>query len=98
MGFEVDFINSVQLCTHTQYKKVNGQILTEKDLSDLFDGLKENGLDRYDYLLTGYVGSPSFLKEIVEVYKHLKSVNPNIVFGKNLFNYKNYVLKQIFSM
>ncbi|XP_044752004.1 pyridoxal kinase [Coccinella septempunctata] len=80
LGFEVDFINSVQLCTHTQYKKVTGQILKEQDLSDLFQGLKENGLDKYDYLLTGYVGSPSFLKEIVAVYKHLKSVNPNIVF------------------
>ncbi|XP_045472856.1 pyridoxal kinase [Harmonia axyridis] len=80
LGFEVDFINSVQLCTHTQYKKVTGQILKEQDLTDLFEGLKENGLDKYDYLLTGYVGSPSFLKEILEVYKHLKSANPGIVF------------------
>ncbi|KAL3282786.1 hypothetical protein HHI36_005953 [Cryptolaemus montrouzieri] len=80
LGFEVDFINSVQLCTHTQYKKVTGQILNETDLAALFQGIKENELDNYDYLLTGYVGSPSFLKEIAAVYSHLKLVNPNITF------------------
>ncbi|KAK9872886.1 hypothetical protein WA026_020240 [Henosepilachna vigintioctopunctata] len=80
LGFEVDSINSVQLCTHTGYKKVTGQILKEDDLADLVEGLKENQLDKYDYLLTGYVGSFSFLQEIAKVYEHLKSVNSNIIF------------------
>lgn len=80
LGFEVDFINSVQLCSHTMYKYYNGQILNEKDLRDLFDGIKGNGLDSYNYLLTGYVGAPSFLLEIISVYKHLKNVNKNLIY------------------
>jgi len=36
MGFEVDFINSVQLSNHTGYKTYHGQILNEKDLCKLY--------------------------------------------------------------
>lgn len=32
MGFEVDFINSVQLSNHTGYKTFYGQTLNENDL------------------------------------------------------------------
>nr|CAH7764422.1 unnamed protein product [Callosobruchus chinensis] len=80
LGLEVDFINSVQFCTHTGYKKVTGQVLTEKDLSELMDGLIENEIDSYSYLLTGYIGAASFLQEIIKVVKHLKTKNPKLVY------------------
>ncbi|VVC43541.1 Pyridoxamine kinase/Phosphomethylpyrimidine kinase,Pyridoxine kinase,Ribokinase-like [Cinara cedri] len=80
MGFEVDAINSVQLSNHTGYKTVYGQILNEKDLSELMTGLIENELHHYSHLLTGYIRCPQFLKKIVEVYKILKEKNPDLLF------------------
>jgi pyridoxine kinase len=81
LGFEVDAINSVQFCNHTGYKKVAGQILSEKDLDDLAGGLQQNGLDFYSHLLTGYIGAESFLRRVCSLVKHLKSVNPNLIYG-----------------
>ncbi|KAJ8920748.1 hypothetical protein NQ315_004888 [Exocentrus adspersus] len=80
LGFEVDAINSVQFSNHTGYKKVKGQILTEKDLADLLEGLSENHLDYYSHLLTGYIGSVSFLNQITTVVKHLRQKNPNLIY------------------
>ncbi|XP_076183301.1 pyridoxal kinase [Ptiloglossa arizonensis] len=80
LGFEVDAINSVQLSNHTEYEVYKGQILNDKDLDDLIDGLIQNNLDNYTYLLTGYVSSASFLKKIVEVVRALKHKNPNLIY------------------
>ncbi|RZC37607.1 pyridoxal kinase [Asbolus verrucosus] len=80
LGFEVDAINSVQFSNHTGYKMFSGQTLTEKELGDLVNGLKENGLDNYTHLLTGYIGSESFLNRISSLVKYLKSVNPNLIY------------------
>lgn len=80
LGFEVDAINSVQFSNHTGYKKVAGQVLTEKDLDDLAGGLQANNLDSYTHLLTGYIGAESFLKRICALVKHLKSVNPGLTY------------------
>ncbi|KAJ8673649.1 hypothetical protein QAD02_004911 [Eretmocerus hayati] len=80
LGFEVDPINSVQLSNHTGYKVFKGQILNEDDLNVLIDGLIENDLDHYTHLLTGYVGSASFLKRIAQVVHSLKQKNPKLVY------------------
>ncbi|XP_030753615.1 pyridoxal kinase [Sitophilus oryzae] len=80
LGFDVDFINSVQFSNHTGYKFVKGQVLTEKELAELVTGLTENNIDSYSHLITGYIGSPSFLKEIANVYSKLKDKNPNIIY------------------
>lgn len=80
LGFDVDAINSVQLSNHTGYKVVKGQVLNDKDLDELVHGLTENDLDNYTHLLTGYVGSASFLKRIALLVKALKSKNPNLIY------------------
>lgn len=80
MGFEVDFINSVQLSNHTGYKTYHGQILNEKDLWELVTGLVENDLHNYSHLLTGYIRCPMFLRKVAEVYKLLKEKNPELIF------------------
>lgn len=54
------------------------------------DGLHHNGLDYYTHLLTGYIGSSSFLKYIAQVVKQLRQVNPDLVYGKNVFTFDNY--------
>lgn len=81
LGFEVDAINSVQFSNHTGYKHFAGQVLTDKDLGQLAENLSLNNLDFYSHLLTGYVGSPSFLNRIAELIQHLRKINPNVIYG-----------------
>lgn len=82
LGFEVDNINSVQFSNHTGYKNgFKGQVLNEKELEDVFSGLVANDLhQQYTHLLTGYVGNPTFLREIANILKTLRSVNPALIY------------------
>ncbi|XP_053952709.1 pyridoxal kinase [Anastrepha ludens] len=81
LGFEVDAINSVQFSNHTGYKTIKGQVLQEKELGDLFEGLEANNLLQcYSHLLTGYIGNESFLRRISYIVKKLRQINPNIVY------------------
>ncbi|XP_071818810.1 pyridoxal kinase-like [Apostichopus japonicus] len=80
LGYEVDCINSVQLSNHTQYKHFSGQVLDAEQLKDLFAGLVNNDIHKYSHVLTGYVGSPSFLLEVVKVVEELRAKNPSIIF------------------
>ncbi|KAG8278450.1 hypothetical protein J6590_019079 [Homalodisca vitripennis] len=79
LGIEVDFINSVQFSNHTEYGLLKGQVLDEKELQDLMEGLAANKLDQsYTHVLTGFIGSAGFLRQVAEVVKYLKKICPNI--------------------
>lgn len=81
LGFEVDCINSVQFSNHTGYDHFKGQILDAEQLGQLFEGLVLNGLHKkYTHLLTGYIGSTSFLEKVAEVVKVLKDANPSLLY------------------
>ena len=45
-------------------------------------GLEMNELDHFTHLLTGYVGSVSFLEQVYKIVKQLKEKNPNLIYGK----------------
>ncbi|KPM07131.1 pyridoxal kinase-like protein [Sarcoptes scabiei] len=73
LGFEVDFINSVQFSNHTGYPFFKGQILEDLELEQLFDGLRLNNLqNQYSHLLTGYARSPSFLRIVKTIVQEIK--------------------------
>ncbi|KAI0215459.1 Pyridoxal kinase [Lamellibrachia satsuma] len=80
LGFEVDPINSVQFCNHTWYKVCQGQVLNETDIGALYEGLVQNDLHHYTHVLTGYIGSVSFLSKVGEIVKELKEVNPHMMY------------------
>ncbi|XP_023291608.2 pyridoxal kinase [Lucilia cuprina] len=81
LGFEVDAINSVQFSNHTGYKVVKGQVLQEKELDDLFQGLDSNDLLKcYSHLLTGYIGNASFLRQVANIVKKLRATEPNLIY------------------
>jgi len=85
LGFDVDPVNSVQLSNHTGYSTIKGQILSEKDLAELFEGLTANDIHQsYTHLLTGYVGNDKFLREISKIIKKLRETNPNVVYGEHV--------------
>lgn len=80
LGFDVDPINSVQFSNHTGYPVWRGQVLNGEELWNLIEGLEANNLLYYTHLLTGYIGSLSFLECILQVVEKLRSVNPDLIY------------------
>lgn len=82
LGFEVDPINSVQFSNHTGYPNgFKGQVLGGKELGDLVAGLEMNNIvSGYSHLLTGFIGSESFLETVIGVYDTLKRANPDLCY------------------
>lgn len=80
LGFEVDFINSVQFTNHTGYPVCRGQVLNAEELQDLYEGLRLNRLTKYTHILTGYVGSDSFLNKVADIVQELKQENPSLMY------------------
>ena len=70
-----------QFSNHTGYDKgVRGQVLDNKQLAELIEGLKVNQIDVYSHLINGYIGSDNFLKQLKETVTHLKSKNPDLIY------------------
>uniref|UniRef100_A0AAR2JX62 Pyridoxal kinase n=1 Tax=Pygocentrus nattereri TaxID=42514 RepID=A0AAR2JX62_PYGNA len=82
LGFEVDSINSVQFSNHTGYEHWKGQVLTADELHVLYEGIRLNKLNHYDYMLTGYTRDVSFLEMVVDIVEELKGTNPSLVYGR----------------
>uniref|UniRef100_A0A7N0VKD2 pyridoxal kinase n=1 Tax=Kalanchoe fedtschenkoi TaxID=63787 RepID=A0A7N0VKD2_KALFE len=80
LGYDVDPINSVQFSNHTGYPSFKGQVLNGQQLWDLIEGLEANDLLSYTHLLTGYIGSVSFLDVLLQIVKKLRSVNPKLIY------------------
>ncbi|KAH9503677.1 hypothetical protein Btru_067136 [Bulinus truncatus] len=77
-GYDVSTINSVQFSNHTGYGKWKGQVLDAQEVSDLLEGLRINDLLNFSHVLTGYIGSESFLKKVGEAVKEMKDKNPSL--------------------
>mmetsp|Transcript_11620 Transcript_11620/g.21300 ORF Transcript_11620/g.21300 Transcript_11620/m.21300 type:complete len:338 (+) Transcript_11620:60-1073(+) len=78
-GFDVDPINSVQLSNHTGYRYFLGQKLEGKDLSTLLQGLSKNELTQtYSHLMTGYLGTASFVNCVARLVSEMKLKRPGL--------------------
>ncbi|KAI7738990.1 hypothetical protein M8C21_010457 [Ambrosia artemisiifolia] len=62
------------------YPTFKGQVLNGKQLWELIEGLEANKLLYYTHLLTGYIGSVSFLDTVLEVVSKLRSINPTLTY------------------
>ncbi|KAM5281421.1 pyridoxal kinase [Ctenodactylus gundi] len=80
LGFEIDAVNSVQFSNHTGYKHWSGQVLNSQELHELYEGLKLNTVNKYDYVLTGYTRDTTFLAMVVDIVRELKQQNPRLVY------------------
>jgi len=91
LGFDVDVVNSVHFSCHTGYpEKWEGGVLGGNELESILDGLQRNELlDDTGHLLTGYIGSETFLRSVLKVLRTLKEQNDTVrfvcdpVFGDN---------------
>ncbi|XP_004406642.1 PREDICTED: pyridoxal kinase [Odobenus rosmarus divergens] len=80
LGFEIDALNSVQFSNHTGYAHWKGQVLNSDELHELYEGLKLNNVNKYDYVLTGYTRDKSFLASVVDIVQELKKQNSKLVY------------------
>eukprot|EP01103_Thecamoeba_quadrilineata_P003720 TRINITY_DN13471_c0_g1_i1.p1 TRINITY_DN13471_c0_g1~~TRINITY_DN13471_c0_g1_i1.p1 ORF type:complete len:315 (+),score=54.85 TRINITY_DN13471_c0_g1_i1:79-1023(+) len=80
LGLETDPLYTVNFSNHTGYPHVRGERFTGEQLDNLIQGLRLNNLLQYDYLLVGYVGSPSFLEGLAPLIKSLREQNPKLMF------------------
>lgn len=82
LGFDVDVINSVHFSNHTGHPRgFKGDVLNGDQLRSILTGLEENGLlENIGHLLTGYIGSESFLKAILDVLKKVREKSKSVRF------------------
>ncbi|GKY98484.1 hypothetical protein MPSEU_000805700 [Mayamaea pseudoterrestris] len=80
LGFDVDIINSVHFSNHTGYSKgFGGDVLKGDQLRAIMQGLEDNHLlSQTGHLLTGYIGSLSFLEAVLDVLHLLRKHNVDI--------------------
>ena len=78
LGFDCDSINTVQFSNHTGYPLFKGTVTSGDQLIEIANGLKSNMLLDYDYLLTGYIGSESFLDSVLDLLGMIESFNSNV--------------------
>ena len=78
LGFEVDIINSVHFSNHTGYpQSFEGDVMNGEQLRRLISGLERNNLlQETRHVLTGYIGSATFLREVLRIVTKLKSRIP----------------------
>ncbi|XP_015685814.2 pyridoxal kinase, partial [Protobothrops mucrosquamatus] len=62
------------------YDHWKGQVLNSNELHELYEGLKLNNVNHYDYVLTGYTRDKSFLAMVVDIVQELKQQNSNLVY------------------
>lgn len=73
LGFDVDVVNSVHFSNHTGYREgFEGDVLKGDQLRAIMAGLARNDLLDIGFVLTGYIGSESFLEAILDVIKTLR--------------------------
>jgi len=74
LGFDVDVVNSVHFSNHTGYKEGwEGDVLKGDQLRAILDGLQRNDLlGEIGHVLTGYIGSESFLEAVLDVIQTLR--------------------------
>eukprot|EP00967_Tisochrysis_lutea_P153188 scaffold301756_cov41-Tisochrysis_lutea.AAC.2 len=67
---------------HTGYPAGwKGEVLQGNQLNDLVDGLEANHLlQGYSYILTGYIGSASFLNAVMKTVQRLREASPGVSF------------------
>ncbi|KAJ1935510.1 hypothetical protein EC988_008464, partial [Linderina pennispora] len=80
LGLEVDVINTVQFSNHTGYNTFHGERFPASHILDLFAGIKENGLDTYTHLLTGYMGNSENIRAVESIANELLAKNPDLFF------------------
>lgn len=72
-GYNACPLNTVQFSNHTGYPKWRGKTTTGNELLELINGLEDNNLYDFEYVITGYMGSTSCINELSNILIKLKN-------------------------
>lgn len=72
MGLEVAALNTVQFSNHSAYRQMKGFKTTGEQITELYEGLKMNGNDDFETLLTGYIPGAEGVEAVGRIAKDLK--------------------------
>ncbi len=73
---------SILSMLYTGYPSHQGTVMNGEELWNLVQGMQESNLLEYTHLLTGYIGSVSFLETIVRIVSLLRERNSDLIYGK----------------
>jgi len=83
-GYNACPINTVQFSNHTGYPKWRGTTTNGNEFLELINGLQDNKLYNFEYVISGYMGSVSCIKELKKtldiLIKNLKSNNKQLFY------------------
>lgn len=81
LGINVWPLNTVQFSNHTQYKQWTGEVLAPKQVLSLVDGIAAiDELKTCNAVLSGYLGTAEQGREILQVVKQIKALNPEAIY------------------
>jgi len=81
IGVEVLPLNTVQFSNHTQYKGFTGQVLEAGQITNLVQGLENiEVLPQINGIISGYLGSSTQGREILQAVSKIKEQNPEAVY------------------
>lgn len=72
LGLEVAALNTVQFSNHSGYRQMKGFRTTGEQITELYDGLKMNGNDDFEMLLSGYVPGAEGVEAVGRIAMELR--------------------------
>ncbi|CZT19361.1 related to pyridoxal kinase [Ramularia collo-cygni] len=72
LGCEVSAIHTVNYSNHVAYKRFKGRKTTPEEVAELYEGLKEAGLDSFDMMLSGYCPSAALVEQVGKIGREAK--------------------------
>ncbi|KAJ6789820.1 hypothetical protein PWT90_04511 [Aphanocladium album] len=75
LGCDTAALNTVQFSNHTGYRHWTGTKATAQEISDLYRGLKDNYINDFDMMLSGYIPGAEGVLAVGEIAKELKNNN-----------------------
>ncbi|OOF50549.1 pyridoxal kinase [Rodentibacter genomosp. 1] len=81
LGIDVWALNTVQFSNHTQYGKWTGMVIPQEQIREIVTGLDNiEKLKECDALLSGYLGSPEQVDQILYALEQIKKHTPNALY------------------
>ncbi|MFZ7157605.1 pyridoxal kinase PdxY [Avibacterium gallinarum] len=81
LGIDVWALNTVQFSNHTQYGQWTGMVMPPEQIGEIVQGIDNIGqLHQCDAVISGYIGAPEQVEEIINAVQKVKSRNPNAVY------------------
>lgn len=72
LGCEVAALNTVQFSNHLGYGQAKGTRATAKEITDLYEGLKDSYLDDFHMMLSGYLPGAASVDAVGAIARELK--------------------------